>query len=74
MANKEKASKEHLPHTNDPNALLNTNEVADRIGVKPKTIRRYASRKLLNYIVVGNRLRFRPAAVELFLTQREVRA
>lgn len=53
--------------------LLSTNELADLTGFAPKTIRRWASRRLLNFIRVGNQFRFRPAAVELFLTQREVR-
>lgn len=55
------------------NGLLSTNELADLTGFAPKTIRRWASRRLLNFIRVGNQFRFRPAAVELFLTQREVR-
>ena len=55
------------------NALLSTNELADLIGFAPKTIRRWAARRLLNFIRVGNRFRFRPAAVELFLAQREIR-
>lgn len=55
------------------NALLSTNELADLIGFAPKTIRRWASRRLLNFIRVGNQFRFRPAAVELFLAQREIR-
>ncbi|HEY1470306.1 MAG TPA: helix-turn-helix domain-containing protein [Candidatus Acidoferrum sp.] len=55
------------------NALLSTNELAGLTGFAPKTIRRWASRRLLNYIRVGNQFRFRPAAVELFLMQREVR-
>ena len=42
-------------------------------GFKPKTIRRWVSRRLLNYIRVGNQFRFRAVAVELFLAQREVR-
>jgi excisionase family DNA binding protein len=67
------ASKQHLLDNHDPNVLLSTNELATLTGFRPKTIRRWVSRKLLNYIRVGNRLRFRPAAVELFLTQREVR-
>jgi len=53
--------------------LLSTNELADLTGFAPKTIRRWASRRLLNSIRVGNQFRFRPAAVELFLTQHEVR-
>lgn len=55
------------------NGLLSTNELADLTGFAPKTIRRWASRRLLNFIRVGNQFRFRPAAVELFLMQREVR-
>jgi len=53
--------------------LLSTNELADLTGFAPKTIRRWASRRLLNFIRVGNQFRFRPAAVELFLAQREIR-
>lgn len=56
-----------------PNGLLSTNELANLTGFAPKTIRRWASRRLLNFIRVGNQFRFRPAAVELFLMQREVR-
>ncbi|MGB2678835.1 MAG: helix-turn-helix domain-containing protein [Candidatus Acidiferrum sp.] len=66
-------SKQHLLDEHDPNVLLSTNELASLTGFRPKTIRRWVSRKLLNYIRVGNRLRFRLAAVELFLAQREVR-
>lgn len=53
--------------------LLSTNELADLTGFAPKTIRRWASRRLLNFIRVGNQFRFRPAAVELFLAQHEIR-
>ena len=66
-------SKQHRLDDHDPNVLLSTNELASLTGFRPKTIRRWVSRKLLNYIRVGNRLRFRLAAVELFLAQREVR-
>jgi excisionase family DNA binding protein len=66
-------SKQRLLDSHDPNVLLSTNELATLTGFKPKTIRRWVSRKLLNYIRVGNRFRFRLAAVELFLAQREVR-
>lgn len=66
-------SKQRLLDEHDPNVLLSTNELASLVGFKPKTIRRWVSRRLLSYILVGNRLRFRPAAVELFLAQREVR-
>jgi len=55
------------------NTLLSTNELANLTGFAPKTIRRWASRRLLNFIRVGNQFRFRPAAVELFLAQREIR-
>ena len=66
-------SKQHLLDEHDPNVLLSTNELASLTGFRPKTIRCWVSRKLLNYIRVGNRLRFRLASVELFLAQREVR-
>ncbi len=66
-------SKQLLLDEHDPNVVFSTNELARLIGFRPKTIRRWVSRKLLNYLLVGNRLRFRLAAVELFLAQREVR-
>jgi excisionase family DNA binding protein len=66
-------SNSNPPDTRGSNALLSTNELAGLTGFAPKTIRRWASRRLLNYIRVGNQFRFRPAAVELFLMQREVR-
>jgi excisionase family DNA binding protein len=66
------ASERQLLDMRDSNALLSTNELASLTGFKPKTIRRWVSRRLLNYIRVGNRFRFRAAAVELFLAQREV--
>ena len=67
------ALKQRLLNNHDPNVLLSTNEVASLTGFRPKTIRRWVSHKLLNYIRVGNRLRFRLAALELFLGQREIR-
>src|SRR6267378_663881 len=66
-------SKQRRLDEHDPNVLLSTNELASLTGFKPKTIRRWVSRRLLSYILVGNRFRFRLAAVELFLAQREVR-
>lgn len=68
-----RCSKQRLIGEHDPNVLLSTKELASLTGFRPKTIRRWVSRKLLNYIRVGNRFRFRLAAVELFLAQREVR-
>jgi excisionase family DNA binding protein len=65
--------KPHRPNRPAADILPSTNEVATLTGFKPKTIRHWVSRRLLNYIRVGNRLRFRLAAVELFLGQREVR-
>jgi hypothetical protein len=48
-------SKQHLLDEHDPNVLLSTNELASLTGFRPKTIRRWVSRKLLNYIRVGLR-------------------
>ncbi len=39
-------------------ALLSTNELAGLTGFAPKTIRRWASRRLLNFIRVGNQFAF----------------
>jgi excisionase family DNA binding protein len=66
------ASEKQLLDVRDSNALLSTNELASLVGFKPKTIRRWVSRRPLNYIRVGNQFRFRAVAVELFLAQREV--
>lgn len=66
------ASERQLFDIRDSKDLLSTNQLASLTGFKPKTIRRWVSRRLLNYIRVGNQLRFRAAAVELFLAQREV--
>ena len=66
-------SKQRLIDEHDPNVLLSTKELASLTGFTSKTIRRWVSRRLLNHIRVGNRLRFRLATVELFLAQREVR-
>lgn len=63
-------SERHLIEMPDSKVLLSTNQLASLTGFK--TIRRWVSRKLLNYIRVGNQYRFRAAAVELFLAQREV--
>ena len=52
------ASKQHLLDNHDPNVLLSTNELATLIGFRPKTIRRWVSRKILSYIRVGNRCSF----------------
>lgn len=65
-------SERQLLDTRDSKVLLSTNQLASLTGFKQKTIRRWVSRRLLNYIRVGNRFRFRAAAVELFLAQREV--
>jgi len=67
------AVKQTVLDRHDPNILLSTVEVARLTGFRPKTIRRWVTRRLLNYIRVGNRLRFRLSAIELFLAQREVR-
>jgi excisionase family DNA binding protein len=61
-----------LPPEAASRALLSTSELAVLTGFAPKTIRRWASRRLLNFIRVGNQFRFRPAAVELFLAPREI--
>ncbi|MGB7846199.1 MAG: helix-turn-helix domain-containing protein [Candidatus Acidiferrum sp.] len=67
------ASRSNLLGPRLSNTLLSTNELADLTGFAPKTIRRWASRRLLNFIRVGKQFRFRAAAVDLFLAQREVR-
>jgi len=57
-----------------PDSLLSISEVAERLGVSGRTVRRLIQQKQINYVLVGMQYRIRPAALELFLSQREVKA
>jgi excisionase family DNA binding protein len=49
---------------NDPAALLTTEAVAKRYGVKPKTVLNWARDGRVPYWRIGDRLRFDPAALD----------
>jgi len=50
-------------------ALMTTNEVADRLRVSPLTVRRWRYRGLLGYVRVGNSVRYREEDVRLLIEQ-----
>jgi len=62
---------EHIP---DPRELLQrlltVEEVAAMLQLRPSTIRAYAERGSLPCVHVGNRLRFLPSDVGLWIGQR----
>jgi excisionase family DNA binding protein len=56
------------------NQLLKFGEVAEHLAVSERTLRRYVQKNLISYIRLSSRqIRFRPAAVELFLNERTIR-
>jgi len=50
--------------------LLDVNDVARILKLKPSTVRAYAERGSLPSVLVGNRLRFRPSDVDLWIARR----
>jgi len=54
--------------------LLTTAEVSQSLKIAPKTVRRWYQQRKLNGIMLGNKLRFRQSAIDLFLAQRETKA
>ncbi len=56
-------------------SLLSSKEVCSRLNISAKTLQRICKRGAINFIrISGSLYRFRPAAVELFLTRSEVKA
>ena len=53
--------------------LLSTREVAEQLGLTPKGVLNFARKRKIGYIRMGNKLKYRPAAVALFIAQREVK-
>ena len=68
--------REPLSSTAGPDAtdflqpLMQVNDVAKMLAVKPSTVRAYAERGSLPCVRVGNRLRFRPSDVGLWIARR----
>jgi excisionase family DNA binding protein len=55
--------------------LLSSKEVCSRLNISTKTLQRICKRGAINFIrISGSLYRFRPAAVELFLSRSEVKA
>jgi excisionase family DNA binding protein len=50
--------------------LLTVEDVAEALQLKASTVRAYAERGTLSCVRVGNRLRFRPSDVSLWIEQR----
>jgi excisionase family DNA binding protein len=50
--------------------LLTVDEVAAKLKLKPSTIRAYAERGILPCVRVGNRLRFKPSDLDLWIARR----
>lgn len=65
-----------MSHTNKIAAvtekLLSTREVAEQLGLTSKGVLNLARKCKIGYIRMGNKLKYRPAAVALFIAQREV--
>jgi excisionase family DNA binding protein len=55
----------------EPLQLLTPDKVADLLGIERLTVIRLARAKKIPAIKVGKAVRFRPAAIETWLAQRE---
>ena len=53
--------------------LLNAQQVCEVLQISRRTLTRWIRKNLINYVRIGGQYRFRPAAVELFVSQREVK-
>jgi excisionase family DNA binding protein len=53
--------------------LLTVNQVADLLQIQPSTVRAYAERGVLACVRVGNRLRFAPSDLSLWIEQRRMK-
>lgn len=57
----------------DPRDWLTTDDVADKLGTHPETIRRWVrERKHLPYTKIGREARFEPADLDAFLAAARV--
>ena len=50
--------------------LLDVNDVARLLKLRPSTVRAYAERGSLPSVFLGNRLRFKPSDVSLWIARR----
>ena len=51
--------------------LINVENVAEVLGVAPKTIRKWVSIRFIPFVRVGRRVLFRPKSIELWLNRKE---
>lgn len=58
------------PRVDPGHRLLTVEDVAESLQLKASTVRAYAERGSLSCVRVGNRLRFRPSDVSLWIEQR----
>jgi excisionase family DNA binding protein len=58
------------PRIDPGQRLLSVDDVADALQLKASTVRAYAERGSMSCVRVGNRLRFRPSDVDLWIEQR----
>ena len=55
-----------------PPRLLTSNQVCEILGISLKTLQRLRRKKSIPYIIFGKTVRYRPVAVERFVSAREV--
>ena len=53
--------------------LIDVENVAEVLGVAPKTIRKWVSIRFIPFVRVGRRVMFRPKSIELWLNQKETK-
>ena len=51
--------------------LIDVENVAEVLGVAPKTIRKWVSIRFIPFVRVGRRVMFRPKSIELWLNRKE---
>jgi excisionase family DNA binding protein len=56
------------------NRLMNTEQVAELLGMKPQTLRMWTSQKKVSFTKLGSLVRFTPEQVEELINKGTVRA
>ena len=59
---------------NDRATLLDIEDLADRLGVSVRYVRRLVAERRIGYIKVGHLVRFEPEQVERWIDHNRVRA
>ena len=58
----------------ESNRLMNTEQVAELLGMKPQTLRMWTSQKKISFTKLGSLVRFTPEQVEELINKGTVRA